>query len=1399
MKKRLLRLCSIVLVISMVLGNLVSLAADDTESTETTEVTGMSFSENLKGIIDNPFESGTGVKTLEVTISLPETLPDGVTTYNGIIMGTCGDTSLPDLYFGIFDSGNGSNAYPYIYYYDSTMEKSYTAAFNYNFLSKKDFDKTHLTFVLDESESSTTTVFCYVDGEKIDLCDAYTQPTVSFSEPAGKYCVGGDYSTNQTRRWFKGEIYSIATYSDARTATEIQADMSGIDTSNENENLTAYYDLTTVDASTTLVNNASANDAKNTYGLNLLATWMGERRPALDEDNIAYSIALVGDTQIATEYDIKNNQANENGVVAGIYRWLLEYKEKKNIQFVVGLGDIVQGESVYSDDKTTVKDDDAKAAEWKYAMEQIQTLDDEIPYSLIRGNHDAQAQYKQYVTYEHYKDYVDGALDETMLNTWQELIVNDIKYLILSLDLGASDTELEWAEEVIKTHPNHNVIISTHGYLNDDGTTLDANDKYYPSQYPSADYPSDRNNGDEMWEDYFSKYDNVVMIVSGHIGSDDIIMSQATGDNGNTVAQLLVNPQDLDYKLIQNGGQPTGMICLLNFSADGKTVQVEQYSTAYDQWYMSTSQFEFELNVIEDANQKLLFNTQQMARTDVRPFAYKDYACATFSAQAIVNTGYTNVISYCAPSDGQIRIADMTVGFYGTIPSGGELEFAVTDANGKILTNKGNILTFDSENSLVTNLSIETQEVEKGESIYFVFHGSGATGTQLVQCNPKIEFSSDDGETWEVVSSETSGYRVPWPKDTTTWTNDTAVQGMGGFYYQYSDIYEKSDYSESNDRVVIHTRRMSDTVTTDGTTTPFIYNTVYTCTTKYSNIIAAAGYTNVISYEAKEAGKIWIDNLYVYCATTINATTGVVAEAEFALVDENGKILSNNGEVYSVKAQTTAEDARTTAENLAPVLFEVEAGERIYFVFHGITATPDMRCNANIQFCAEGETTWSCVSAYTTAGGVNTNSLRKPGSTSIADLSQGAGNFYYEYSETYDVTDKESEYIGLVWEELSNMDEYGAHSSFPYEQPNSGTKCMTRSGEIITSAGYTNVISYEVPETGIIYITGQSHGGMKVWIDNKSDAMQTEFAVVDETGKILTNSGQKYLVESNINGGTTAKSATKGLTFTKEVEAGEHIYFVFHGLAGDTQSLRCDAKIWLSTDNGVTWTHMNSDAPSAASVGLYSGKGYIDGTTEGTAATPALGQGVGGFYYQYATANTSDVDGVTIGTEEEGVVTIYEPVESKKEYCDKYITEVASDGTVSYIDLDMLNIKKQSKVNENSKIDVRYIASVDNLSYKTVGFVFSLSNTEPTIGGEKCSNKPLTKVYKRLLEDNGSRLAANIYADDGCSTTYGYAFEILNTPQDTTVYARAYVELSDGTIVYGEPRAVTTTETGTAD
>jgi len=84
------------------------------------------------------------------------------------------------------------------------------------------------------------------------------------------------------------------------------------------------------------------------------------------------------------------------------------------------------------------------------------------------------------------------------------------------------------------------------------------------------------------------------MVLCGHIPCESIVTSQVTGEKGNTITQVLIDPQETDAK-----EQGTGLVAMLHFSEDGKNVQVRYYSTVKKAYFMTDNQCSFTLDVIE--------------------------------------------------------------------------------------------------------------------------------------------------------------------------------------------------------------------------------------------------------------------------------------------------------------------------------------------------------------------------------------------------------------------------------------------------------------------------------------------------------------------------------------------------------------------------------------------------------------------------------------------------------------------------------------------------------------------------------------------------------------------------------------------------------------------------------
>ena len=383
----------------------------------------------------------------------------------------------------------------------------------------------------------------------------------------------------------------------------------------------------------------------------------------------AYSMAVIGDTQSlsvsdAKNYDTENDKFNDGYKprMNKIYDWLVANKDSKNIQLVMGLGDIVetwQSRQDWTDAAKYSQYWDLQDLEWDLDKEQIKKLAEaNIPFTLVRGNHDSDKAFAEEIgSFAAYTEqleakggfYIDKYnTDEKGNNivkydtSYMKLeigVEKKTKWLVIQLDWAVTTAELDWAAELITTHSDHQVILTMHNYLYRDAT-IDGKTGSKSTAVPNKnwDYSIDPTspdldpnltfNPDGIWHRLVSKHENIKLVLCGHDTSDDIKVSQLVGEKGNTITQMLVDPQAMDLDTANPGG--VGMVCMLYFRKDGtlvnswdeKNIDVEWYSTIKDKFYKTSNQFTINTKLYEDGiSTEYGVIPKEYADTDAYPFA----------------------------------------------------------------------------------------------------------------------------------------------------------------------------------------------------------------------------------------------------------------------------------------------------------------------------------------------------------------------------------------------------------------------------------------------------------------------------------------------------------------------------------------------------------------------------------------------------------------------------------------------------------------------------------------------------------------------------------------------------------------------------------------------------------
>ena len=408
----------------------------------------------------------------------------------------------------------------------------------------------------------------YLNGEiaqiiacEMDLADDITRY---------QFVVGGDNRSNNGI-YFKGKIRSVSAYADVRTSDEI-ARSAELGTNLYADDLIVSYLLNEKSGENDIID-LSGN------GYTIQKEWIDSRETTLD---YSYSFAVIGDTQWLSKYKPEKME--------GIYDWILENKDDKKIAHVMGLGDITE-------DWNTAN----KEVEWVRAQEYIYKLNGVIPYSVVRGNHDESKYFNKYFATEEYISQFGGhfMVEGDVRNSYKEIIIGSTKYLLLTLDFGASDEILDWANDVVLAHPDHRVIVTTHAYHGFDGGHLNYDNVMSSGNITSAsdvdtsvgdNVGRGYNNGQAMWEKFVSLHPNIFLVMSGHTPLEDVFVYKTEGVHGNVVNQMLIDPQWMDP---QKDG--VGMVCMLYFSEDGSQMEVEWICTDTGKYYKEQNQFVLDL------------------------------------------------------------------------------------------------------------------------------------------------------------------------------------------------------------------------------------------------------------------------------------------------------------------------------------------------------------------------------------------------------------------------------------------------------------------------------------------------------------------------------------------------------------------------------------------------------------------------------------------------------------------------------------------------------------------------------------------------------------------------------------------------------------------------------------
>ncbi|WGX97121.1 metallophosphoesterase [Nocardioides sp. L-11A] len=228
----------------------------------------------------------------------------------------------------------------------------------------------------------------------------------------------------------------------------------------------------------------------------------------LDDDDVT-TISWLTDTQYYA--------ARETATYEAQIKWTLDHRISDDIAYGVHTGDLVDAGS--------------SVAQWQNASRAHEPWDAAgFPYGVVPGNHDiASGQYETYRTYFGAARFQDnpwyGGTNQDNVQHYDVFSTPDADYLFLYVDWSLSQDEIDWANEVIASHPDHNVVIGTHQYLLNGGSYVTP--------------------GQTIFDEIVLPNANVKMILSGH--TPGVAMNVKRPSAGRVVVEVMQDSQAVGY------------------------------------------------------------------------------------------------------------------------------------------------------------------------------------------------------------------------------------------------------------------------------------------------------------------------------------------------------------------------------------------------------------------------------------------------------------------------------------------------------------------------------------------------------------------------------------------------------------------------------------------------------------------------------------------------------------------------------------------------------------------------------------------------------------------------------------------------------------------------------------
>jgi hypothetical protein len=271
--------------------------------------------------------------------------------------------------------------------------------------------------------------------------------------------------------------------------------------------------------------------------------------PTQVSDSDSFSIVSMPDTQAEVNRDVKEG-ASPRGLVDKDMRWIVNNRNDRNIQVVVGPGDLTHAAAIGNNESVNKK----IRKLWASISGSYKILDDAgIPYSITNGNHDTGANSLSTVSNSYgvrgleknkAQRYRDTSLfnetfpitragmkgltlkdSDRVENSYRTFRVKNTNWLVIAMEYAPRREVLDWAKAIASSHAKYNIVIVTHAYMKS------GSDTKLSQNCDATDCVSAQTIHDEL----VTQYPNVKLLFSGHTVVESTLVE--TAPSGNKVVQ----------------------------------------------------------------------------------------------------------------------------------------------------------------------------------------------------------------------------------------------------------------------------------------------------------------------------------------------------------------------------------------------------------------------------------------------------------------------------------------------------------------------------------------------------------------------------------------------------------------------------------------------------------------------------------------------------------------------------------------------------------------------------------------------------------------------------------------------------------------------------------------------